>query len=142
MAITTAKGTQVKLGNAASPSSYSTIGQVRSIDGPTVKPNIVDITTHDTSGYWRKKLAVLIDPGEMTFDVNLDTADATHAFTTGLWNLMTNLTKRGYQVIFPNSAGTLTLAGAYVSSHAFSAPVDNVLGAKIGLALTDAITAS
>lgn len=141
MAITTAKGSQMKLGDAASPSTYATIGQVRSIAGPTVKPNVVDVTTHDTSGYWRKKIAVLIDPGEATFEINLDKADTTHAFSTGLWSLLVALTKRGYELIFPNSAGTL-LFDAYVGSHEFSAPVDNVLTAKITLAITDAITAS
>jgi predicted secreted protein len=141
MAITTAKGTVCSLGNAASPTSYAAIGQVRSIAGPTVKPHIVDITTHDTAGYWRKKLAVLIDPGDATFEVNLDAADATHAFLTGLWSLMIALTKRGYKIVFPNAAGTLTFAG-YVGSHEFSAPVDNVLTAKIQLAITDAIVAS
>lgn len=141
MAITTAKGTQVKLGDAASPPTYSTIGQVRSIAGPTVKPQIVDITTHDTAGYWRRKLAVLIDPGDATFEINLDTADASHSFVTGLWSLMTGLTKRAYQLIFPNGVGTLAFL-AYVGSHEFSAPVDNVLGAKIQLAITDAVEAS
>jgi predicted secreted protein len=138
MAITTAKGSQLKLGNAASPTTYATIGQVRSIAGPTAKPHIVDITTHDTAGFWRKKLAVLIDAGNVTFEVNFDSADVTHAFATGLWSLMVALTKRGYQLIFPSASGTLTFS-AYIGDHSFAAPVDNVLSAKIELAITDAI---
>jgi predicted secreted protein len=141
MPISTAKGTQIRLGNAASPSTYATVAQVRSITGPTTKPNVVDITAHDTVGYWRRKIAVLIDPGTVGFEVNLDVADATHAFTTGFWSLMQNLTLRQYQVAFPNTAGTLTF-DAYVSGHEFGAPVDNVLSAKIELSITDAITAS
>jgi predicted secreted protein len=141
MAITTAKGTQIQLGDAASPSTFATIGQVRSITGPTTKPHIVDITTHDTAGFWRKKLAVLIDAGETSFEVNFDKADATHAFTTGLWSLLVALTKRGYKLLFPSTAGQM-LFSAYVGDHSFAAPVDNVLSAKISLAITDAITAS
>jgi len=139
--ITTAKGTQVKLGDDASPLTYATVGQVRSIAGPTVKPNIVDVTTHDTPGFWRRKLAVLIDPGDATFEINLDTADATHSFVTGMWNLLINLTLRGYQLIFPNDVGTLGFL-AYVGSHEFNAPVDNVLSARIQLAITDAVEAT
>jgi predicted secreted protein len=141
MAITTAKGTQMKLGDAASPSTYATVGQVRSISGPTTKPQVVDITTHDTAGYFRKKIAVLIDPGDVSFEINFDAADATHAFTTGLWNLLITLAKRGWQTIFPNAAGTLEY-DAYIGDHSFSCPVDNVLSAKIMLAITDAVTAS
>jgi hypothetical protein len=51
---------------------------------------------------------------------------------------MVALTLRGYKVQFPNSAGSL-LFDAYVGGHEFGAPVDNVLSAKIQLAITDAI---
>ena len=141
MAITTAKGTAVKMSDTGSPLTFATIGQVRSISGPTVKPTVVDITAHDTTGYWRKKLAVLIDAGELSFEINFDKADGTHAFTTGLWSRMVLLAKESFQTIFPNSAGTLAFS-AYVGGHEFTAPVDNVLGAKITLAITDAITAT
>ena len=57
MAITSAKGTVLNFSDIASPPVYAPIGQVRSIAGPTVKPNIVDITTHDTVGFNRKKVA-------------------------------------------------------------------------------------
>ena len=54
MAITTAKGTVIKMLNTwVSGGSYSAaISQVRSITGPTVKPKMVDVTTHDTPGAW------------------------------------------------------------------------------------------
>ena len=141
MAITTAKGTVLKLSDVASPVSYSSISQVRSITGPTVKPHIVDITTHDTPGFWRRKLAVLIDPGDVSFEINFDHVDATHAFATGMWNQLIGLIKSGFQMVFPNSAGTLSWA-AYLGQHEFMVPVDNVLAVKIQLAITDAITAA
>jgi predicted secreted protein len=139
--ITTAKGTQVQLSDTATPLTYATIGQVRSITGPTVKPNVVDVTTHDTVGFWRRKIAVLIDPGSVSFDINFDSADATHAFTTGLWNQLIGLVKSGIQMVFPNAAGTLAFLG-YLAGHEFAAPVDNVLVAKITLEITDQIVGS
>ena len=140
MAITTAKGTTMEMSDVASPATYASIGQVRSIAGPTVKPNIVDITTHDTPGFWRRKLAVLIEAGTVSFDINFDQADATHNFLTGIWNQMIGLLLSGFRNVFPNSAGTLTYPG-YVGQHEFAAPVDNVLTAKIQIAITDAILA-
>lgn len=125
MAITTAKGTVLKmLTTWVSGGSYTTaIGQVRSITGPTVKPKIVDITTHDTPGFWARKLAVLIEAGDISFEINFDKADATHSFTTGMWNQLVGLVKTGLQMTFPNSAGTLVFPG-YVAQHEFAVPVD------------------
>ena len=139
--ITTAKGTILSLSDTASPLSYSAIGQVRSISGPTVKPKIVEITTHDTPGFWSRKLAVLIDAGDISFEVNFDKSDATHSFTTGMWNQLVGLIKSGLRMVFPNTAGTLTFPG-YLGQHEFNVPVDNVLSAKIQIAITDAITAT
>lgn len=141
MAITTAKGTLLKISDVASPLTYANIGQVRSIAGPTVKPNTVDVTTHDTAGFWRRKIAVLIDPGTISYDVNFDQADATHNFATGMWNQMVGLVKTGFSMVFPNTAGTLSFLG-YFSQHDFNVPVDNVLSVKIQVDITDAITAS
>ncbi len=141
MAITTAKGTLVQLGDGASPEVFATIGQVRSISGPTTKAEIVDITTHSTAGFWREKLAVLIDPGDISFPINFDSADATHAFATGLWSLFVGLIQRNYKMVFPNAAGQLAFKG-YVSGHSFNVPVDNVLGADISIAINGAIAGS
>jgi len=142
MAITTAKGTILQLAtNLTSPLTLvGNIGQVRSITGPTTKPHIVDITTHDTPGFWRSKLAVLVDPGDISFEINFNKADATHAYTTGMWYFMVQLLEVGLRMIFPNSAGQLTM-DAYVGQHEFNVPVDNVLAAKLQFAITGAITA-
>jgi len=101
----------------------------------------VDITTHDTPGFWRRKLAVLIDAGDISFEINFDSADATHAFATGMWNQLVGLIKSGFQMTFPNSAGHLKFVG-YLAQHDFNVPVDNVLAVKIQVAITDNITAA
>ena len=141
MTITTAKGTTLGLSDVASPATYSIISQVRSITGPTTKPKLVDITTHDTPGFWMRKATVLVDPGEISFEINFAHLDATHAFTTGMWNQMINLTESGLQMTFPNTFGVMTMKG-YVGGHEFMVPVDNILAAKIMLAITDNIIAA
>jgi predicted secreted protein len=141
MSISTAKGTILQLSDIASPPSYVAVSQVRSITGPTVKPKIVDVTAHSTPGFWAAKLAVLIEAGDISFEMNYDSADASHAFATGFWNQMVGLVQSGLKMIFPNSAGTLVWKG-YVAQHEFSAPVDNVLIAKMQIAINGAITAT
>ena len=141
MAITTGKGTVMQIASAlTSPFSSANIGQVRTITGPTTKPKIVDITAHDTPGFWAAKLAVLIEAGDISFEVNFNKADATHSYTAGMWYYMINLLQCGLRVIFPNAAGQLTM-DAYVGQHEFTAPVDNVLAAKIQFAINGAIAA-
>ena len=141
MGIRSAKGTIVKLGNGASPEIFSTIGQMRSMSGPTTTATVQDVTTHSTAGNWTEKLATLIDPGTMSFPINYDSADATHQFATGLWQLMINLTQKNFQVVFPANIGYMELA-AYLTSHAFDCPVDNVLQANIELTIYGAISAA
>jgi predicted secreted protein len=141
MAITTAKGTVLDIGDSGSPVTYASIGQVRSISGPTNKVELPDVTTHDTPGFWRRKIATLIDAGDLSFKINFDAADATHAFTTGMWAALVGLVKQAVKMIFPNTAGQMLFDG-YIGQHAFDVPVDNVLSAQIMLAITDEITAS
>lgn len=140
MAIRSAKGTLIKLGNGASPEVFTTIGQVRSISGPTTTATVQDVTTHSTAGNWMEKLAVLIDPGNLSFPINYDSADATHQFAAGMWSLMVNLTTRGFRCVFPASIGYLQFDGM-VTGHGFDAPVDNVLQANIELTIFGAISA-
>lgn len=128
MAIRSAKGTLQKIGDGASSETFSTVGQVRSIAGPTTTATVQDVTTHSTSGNWMERLATLIDPGSLSFAINYDSADATHQFATGMWADMIALTVRNFQTVFPASIGQLAYA-SYITGHGFDCPVDNVLQA-------------
>lgn len=139
MAIRSAKGSLIKLGNAASPEVFTTITQVRSIAGPTTKSTVQEVTTHSTSGNWMEKLATLIDPGSFSFPLNYDKTDTAHAFATGLWSKLIALTLANYRCVLPASIGYFQ-AAAYVTSHQFDLPVDNVIRANMELMMTGAIT--
>lgn len=137
--IRSAKGTLQKIGDGVSPETFATIGQVRSISGPTTKATVQDVTTHSTAGNWMEKLATLIDPGTLSFPINYDSADASHQFVTGMWNDLITLTPRAFQTVFPASIGRLEY-NAYLTGHGFDCPVDNVLQATIELTINGAIT--
>jgi predicted secreted protein len=141
MAIRSAKGTLQKVGDGASIEVFTTIGQVRSISGPTTTATVVDVTTHSTTGNWMEKLSVLIDPGTLSFPINYDSADATHMFASGLWADLIALTERNFETLFPASIGKLAYA-AFLTGHGFDVPVDNVLQANIELTINGAITAT
>jgi hypothetical protein len=141
MAIRSAKGTLQKIGDGTSPEVFSTIGQVRSISGPSTKASVQDVTTHSTGTNWMERLAVLIDPGAISFPINYDAEDATHQFAAGMWADMIALTLRNFQTVFPAGIGELAYS-AYITGHSFDIPVDNVLQATIELSITGAITAT
>lgn len=141
MAIRSAKGTLQQLGDGASPEVFTTVGQVRSISGPTTSATIQDVTTHSTSGNWMEQLATLINPGSISFPINYDSADAAHQFTSGMWQSLITLANDNWKTVFPASIGELAYA-AYITGHGFECPVDNVLQANISLAIYGAITAT
>ncbi len=141
MAIRSAKGTLFKRGDGASPEVFSTVQQMKSISGPSVSGVKQDVTTHSTAGNWMEALVMLIDPGTIGFPANYDSAEATHAFSTGIWNNLINLDPFNAVLDFPSTIGYLYF-NCYPMSHAFDAPVDNVLGVNFEFAITGAITAA
>lgn len=138
MAVNTAKGTVWKNGDGTSPEVFTAIGQLRaySQSGPTA--TVQDVSNHDT-GNWGEQLATILNPGTVSGPVNYDKADATHAFATGVWNDLVNLTLRNIQIIFAGSQGQLDMGG-YYSGHSFDFPPDNVLQANIEFAVSGEIS--
>lgn len=139
--IRSAKGTQQMVSDGSSPADFNLIGQVRSITGPTTSATVQDVTTHSTSGNWMEKLATLIDPGTLSFPMNYDADDATHAFASGLWSFLIALTQADFETIFPASLGQLDYSG-YITGHPFDLPTDNVISSTIEITINGAITAS
>ena len=128
-----AKGTRLLKGDGASPENFVAIANVKSINGPGFKVTVIDTTTHSTSGNFREKAAVLVDPGTLTFMVNYDPSDATLAPSTGLFNDMQNLTESNWQLQFPpsDSANTQMTFRGFVTGHPFTFPIDNVIEGNI-----------
>ena len=141
MAIRSAKGTLFKIGDGASPEVFGTVAQMRSISGPSATGVKQDITTHSTAGNWMEAAVVLLDPGTIGFPCNYDSAETTHAFTTGIWNRFINLTPQNAVVDFPLTIGYLYF-NCYTMGHSFDAPVDNILAVNMEFAITGAITAA
>lgn len=128
--------TYIKRGNAASPEVFTTVAQVRSITGPGISANVVDITTHSATDPWRTKITTLLDAGDVSFEISFIPTDATHDHTSGLLLDFENRTLRNWQMVFPDSGATTWAFQAYVSKFSVTAPVDGVLTAAISLTIT------
>jgi hypothetical protein len=113
--------------------NYTTISEVKSINGLSMSAKIDDVTTHSTGTPWREKLATLLDAGTLAFQLNFIPTDATQSFSSGLLRDFANRTKRNFKVVFPNGAATTWAFAAYVADFKCDMPVDGVLVANLTL---------
>ena len=133
-------GTQLKIGNGSTAETFTTIAQVRNITGPGLSAEVIDVTSHDTSGNYREVLPSFLDPGEFNLEILFDPGTATHASTVanGLLNLWKNRTKRNFRIVFPSTANKTWQFAGYVTSFAVQAPYDGALSADCTISPTGA----
>ncbi len=126
-------GHDVTLGiDFAGGTSYTTIGQIVDLSGPSIERNPIDVTTRDSTQNYREFIKGFKDAGEMTFNVVLSLSLASHgtAATGVLSDLSDDVTIPAYQMAFPN--GTIT-GSAFVTTSEMTEPLDDALTMDITL---------
>lgn len=140
-----AQGTLLKIGDGGSPSeSFTTIAEVKSINGPKFDTADIDVTTHDTSDGFHEYIAGLKEGGELAFAINFVPTHATHDLASGLLGrYMEDGDKRhNFQVVLPDVAHTTWVIPGFVKSFGILAPVDNVLAADVAIKVSSRPTLS
>jgi hypothetical protein len=134
-----AYGTLLKIGDGGGTEVFTTLAEVKSIEGPTMETDIVDVTTHSSaaSGAFREKLATLIDAGEVTFDLNFVPGDRQH---TQLRTDQLARTKRNFEIWYPGSVSADIEFQAVVTNFPLSFPVDGPMESSVTLTITQAPT--
>lgn len=130
------KGTLLKMGDGAGTEVFTTIAEVKSIGGPSFASDTIDVTSHDSPGAYREFIASLIDPGELSFDINFVPTDATHNVSTGLLRDFQNRIRRNYKIVFPDTSATTWNLQGIVTAVQINAPTDDVLSASITIKIT------
>ena len=132
-----AYGTLLKIGDGGGPETFTTLAEVKSIDGPTMETEVIDVTTHSSAaaGPFREKLAGLIDAGEVTFELNLVPNNAQH---DSLRADQTARTKRNFELWFPGSGSADVEFEAVVTNFPLSFPVDGPIESSVTLTITKA----
>lgn len=140
------KGTKIRIGDdviGASPApTFTEIAEVTQITGPGMSMDTSDVTSMD-SGNWRDFIAILNDPGEVTFDINYIPSETTHndsdSTSAGLIYLLDNQILRGFELGFTQESPEYKIQfDGFVTNFEPSAPVDDVLTASVTLRLTGA----
>jgi hypothetical protein len=127
-------GTLLKVGDGATPESFTTILHVKALKPLGFKAQMEDATAHDSPDGWTETKPTLIDGGTVKFSVFYVPTAATHNATTGLKADAINRTLRNFQLVYPD-ASTEQFA-AYVSNFGPDAPVKGFLSAEFELSIT------
>jgi len=91
-----------------------TVAGLTAINGIEISVDTVDVTTHQSSDYYKEVLPGLIDPGEVSLEGFFDYTD-----TTGQQAMLTDLnsrTSRTAIITFPSATGTTWTFTGYVTA--------------------------
>lgn len=133
-------GTLLKRGDGGAPETFTTVGEVRSISGPSMETDEADVTTHSSAaaGAFKEYILTLIDAGSVEFETNYVPSDPTHI---GLRSDFLARAKRNWQIVLPGAVQTIGFSG-YVKSIPFEFPTDDAITQKISIRCTGAPTFS
>ena len=132
-------GTLIKRGDGGSPENFTTILNAKDIDGPGMKVDFEEVTTHSSAaaGIFKEWLPTLMDGGNVKFDVLWDPNDVTHQ---GLQTDQTTQAKRNFQCVFPTSPAKTASFAAFIDDFSFKASVKSVLMRQLSLKVTGPVT--
>ena len=131
------KGTLFKRGDGASPEVFTTVAEVKSISGPELSRDTLDVTNMDSTGNFREFVATLQDGGSVSFDINLigDNTSQNNLDTD-----MNNGTARNFQMLLPNVGATLYSFTGLVTGFSVAVEIDGIITASITIKITGAVT--
>lgn len=129
-------GTLLKIGDGGGSEVFTTIAEVRDVQGPGITRTTFDTTNMNSPGGWMEKAAGLIDAGQVTFNVNWLVTDSTQNYTAGLLHDMVNGTKRNFRITWPNAGATNWTFAAFITGYNPNAPLNDALRNQITLTVT------
>jgi predicted secreted protein len=129
-----AQGTLLQIGDGATPTEgFTTIAELKSISGPDLSRDSLDVTTHNSPGRWRQFIAGLKDGGQITFNINYVPTDPTHDNVSGLLSLFNDEDEHNIKLVFPDAGTTEWILPCIIVGFSATEPVDNVIDAAITL---------
>ncbi|MGW1278014.1 phage tail tube protein [Streptomyces tsukubensis] len=121
------KGTALKRGDGTTPGEvFTAIASVTNVSGPGLSRDAYDVTAHDSPDKHREFIGGLIDPGEVSIDVNY--RPAVH---DALIADLEDDDPRNYQIVFPDVGQTTWSFKAVMTGFEPSAPHDDKLTATL-----------
>jgi predicted secreted protein len=131
-----AKGSQLKVGNGATPTEvFTTIPEIRTISGPSMSAEQIDVTSHDTPGGFRDKIQGLKDWGVLTCEVLWVPNNVQHL---QLFDDYVAGTVRHYKLTVPDANQTTLNFSAFIGNNPTSIPFDGALTKSVEFVIVGA----
>ena len=130
-------GTLLKAGDGGGTEVFTTIAEIKNIDGPNVSLETIDATTMDSPGGAREFIGGLINNGTLSCSFNYIGDNVTQN------NLETDLKDkklRNFQLLMTNTAGTLISFSALVIEFSRSFEIESLNNATINLQISGEVT--
>jgi predicted secreted protein len=113
-----------------------TIAEVRSISGPSMQAETIDVTNMDSGG-WREFITSLKDAGEVSFDVNFLPAGTTHL---ALLQDFVDSVISEYSLVWTDAGTSTWTFDGLVTSFQPSAAIADALTASVTIKVSGAPT--
>jgi hypothetical protein len=127
-------GTLLKIGDGGGSEVFTTIAEVRTVDGPKSKVDVVDVTHMESTE--REFIATLLDAGEITINGNYTSVTAQDSLRT----THTAKTKRNFQLVVPIASPETWAFAGFVTSFGPTLPHDGPMAFSATIKLTGAVT--
>jgi predicted secreted protein len=118
--------------------AFVAVANVKSITGPSLKLDTVDVTTHDSTLGWEEAIGTVLREGEVKVELEYDPADDTQDATAvgGLAYCLKNKLLKHFKVTWPGPV-SWTFPG-YVVAFEPSGPHDKDLTATVSIRIAGA----
>ena len=136
MAKSAAKGVVIAVSDGVIP-TFNPIGQVFSLSGPSLAADVVDVSSHDSTKFYREFVNSFRDGGEISMGIRWDPALASHSETgDGLLNLFERDVFTDIEITWPNPAADVWTLSIFVTGYEPSADFDAALEATVTFKVT------
>lgn len=129
-------GSTIEVETSAGSGVYTKLGEVTSITPPNEKVDQIDVTHMESPNRTREFIQGLIDPGEMSLDINYVPGGSTDDFIIA-WRLAGE--SRSVKLTFPSSAAVWTFP-AFILGFTPTMGVAEALKAALSLKVAGAVT--
>lgn len=129
------------LGMSFGATGESVVANVKSISGPGLKLDTVDVTTHDSTAGWEEVVGTILRSGEVKLEIVYDPANATHsAAAHGLIGLMVAKAPHSFTLTYPAASAVTWVLPGFVVGFEPSGPHDKDLTATATIKMSGAPT--
>jgi len=134
-------GIVVQYGTTTGTATSQTLANVTNVSGLDSDVEEIDVTSHDSAGAYREKVASFIDAGEVQVDLNFDPNNTTHRATSPgiLWLRDQRLTVP-WVIKFAGTPTHQVRFNAFVRSAPFDGSFDDKLSMTATLSVSGSAT--